>query len=70
MAKIELTIPASKVARVIHALYVAAGYEEETAKNAKKALIAHIKTVVWRVETQEAEAAAADTVTADDGIVT
>jgi len=70
MAKIELTIPASKVARVIHALCVAAGYEDETAANAKKALIAHMKTVVWRIETQEAEQAAADTVTADDGIVT
>jgi len=68
MAEIKLTIPASKVARVIHALCVAGGFGDETPKNAKKALISHIKTVVWRVETQEAEAAAA--IPQDDGLVT
>ncbi len=68
MAKITLNIPAGKVARVIHALCVAGGYETENAANAKKALIAHVKTVVWRVETQEAEAAAA--IPKDDGLVT
>jgi len=70
MAKIEINIPAGKVQRVIHALSVAGGYETENAANAKKALIDHIKRTVWRVETQEAEAAAANLVTADDGIVT
>jgi len=68
MAKIVLTIPAGKVARVIHALSVAGGYETETPGNAKKALIDHIKRTVWRVETQEAEEAAA--VAQDDGLVT
>jgi len=70
MAEIKITIPAGKVQRVVHALCKAGGYETENAANAKKALIDHIKRTVWRVETQEAEAAAADTVIADDGIVT
>lgn len=67
MADITLTIPVDKEDRVIHALCVSVGEEDETAANAKAALIAHIKKVVWRVETQEAEAAAA--VDADDGLV-
>lgn len=70
MTEIRLTIPAGKVQRVIHALCVAGGFENETAANAKKALIDHIKRTVWRVETQEAEAAAANLITADDGVVT
>jgi len=70
MAKIELTIPASKVARVIHALCIAGGFEDETAKNAKRAVIDHIKRTVWRIETQEAETAAANKIVTDDGIVT
>jgi len=59
MATIELTIPAGKLDRVVHALCVAGGFEDETAANAKTALRNFIRRTVWRVETQEAEAAAA-----------
>ncbi len=68
MADIVLTIPVDKEDRVIHALCASIGEEDETGANAKAALIEHIKRVVWRIETQEAEAAAA--VTAEDGLVT
>jgi hypothetical protein len=68
MADITITIPAGKVTRVVHALCKAGGYEVEDVANAKEALLDHIKRTVWRVETQDAEAAAADTVTADDTI--
>jgi len=70
MADITLTIPAGKLDRVIHGICAAAGIavEDESAANAKTALIAHIKHIVWRVETQEAEVAAA--VAPDDGLVT
>ncbi len=70
MAKIELTIPAGKIDRVVHALCVAAGFEDETSANAKQALIDHVKRTVWRVETQDAERAAADTIIRDDKLVT
>ncbi len=65
MATIELTIPAGKLDRVIHALCVKGGFEEA---NAKEALIKIIRHKVWQVETQEAEAVAADGVIPDDGL--
>ncbi len=68
MATIEITIPAGKLNRVIHALCKAGGYEDETAANAKEAIRDIIKHTVWRIETQDAEAAASDTVTADDDL--
>ena len=46
MAKIELTIPAAKLDRVVHALCKAASFEDETAANAKQALIDHITRTV------------------------
>jgi len=66
MADITLTIPAEQLDRVIHGLCAAANIavENESAANAKTALIEHIKHIVWRVETQEAEAAVA--ITPDD----
>jgi hypothetical protein len=67
MATIELVIPVDKEARVIHALCVSGGFAVENAANAREALINHLKKVVWRVETQEAEAAVA--VAVDDGLV-
>ena len=66
MPEIRLTIPAGKINRVVHALCKAGGYDDETPANAKKAIIDHIKRTVWRVETQEAEAAVQ--VTADDDL--
>ena len=66
MAEITITIPAGKVARVIHAL--CQGQETEDAATAKQAVVAWIKHRVWQVETQEAEAAAA--VDRDDDLVT
>ncbi len=72
MADITLTIPPAFEERVIHALCVQGSTPtepiEETGANAKAAIIEYIKRLVWRVETQEAEAAAA--VTAEDGLVT
>lgn len=68
MATIELTIPAGKLNRVIKALCVTGGFEEQNAANAKQALINIIKHKVWQVETQEAEATAAAGVTPDDGL--
>ncbi len=70
MPKIELTIPAGKIDRIVHALCKAGGFEDETPKNAKQAIIDHIKRIVWRVETQEAEQAASETVTVDDKLAT
>lgn len=67
MADITLTIPVAAETRVIHALCASTG-AEETPANAKAAIIDHIKHLVWRIETQEAEAAAA--ITAEDGLVT
>ena len=68
MATIELTIPAGKLDRVIHALCVAGGFEDETAANAKEALRNFIRRTVWRVETQDAEQAAAEAVIHDDDL--
>lgn len=68
MADITLTIPVEHETRVIHALCAADYPDDESGANAKLALIAHIKHLVWRIETQEAEAAAA--VAAEDGLVT
>ncbi len=68
MATIEITIPAGKLDRVIHALCVRGGFADETAANAKEALIKIIRHKVWQVETQEAEAIAADGVIPDDGL--
>lgn len=42
MPEIKLTIPAGKIDRIVHALCVAAGYEDETPSNAKQAIIDHI----------------------------
>jgi len=69
MATIELTIPAGKLDRVIHGLCATAGIavEDESAAEAKTALIRYIKRAVWRIETQEAEAAVA--IIPDDGLV-
>jgi hypothetical protein len=53
---------------VIHALCAANYPEDESGANAKLELISLIKALVWRVETQEAEAAAA--VAPEDGLVT
>ena len=66
MPEIRLTIPADKIDRVVHALCKAGGYEDETPANAKKAVIDHVKRTVWRVETQDDEAAVQ--VTADDDL--
>lgn len=68
MPEIKLTIPAGKVQRVIHALCKEGGFEDETAANAKEALRKHIRQVVWRVETQDAERTAAESVTHDDDL--
>jgi len=68
MPEIKLTIPAGKLDRVIHALCKAGGYEVESPANAKKAVIDHIRRTVWRVETQDAEAAVA--VDRDDNLAT
>jgi len=65
MATIELTIPAGKLDRVIHGLCAREGLED-TAANAKLVLIEYIKRQVWRIETQEAEAAVQ--VEPDDGL--
>ena len=70
MPDIKLTIPAGKIDRVVHALCVASAYEKENAANAKQALIDHIRRTVWRVETQDVEQAAADTVVRDDDLAT
>jgi hypothetical protein len=68
MADITLTIPVEHETRVIHALCAANYSDDESGANAKLELIEHIKRLVWRIETQEAEAAAA--ITAEDGLVT
>lgn len=68
MADITLTIPVEHEVRVIHALCAANYSDDESGANAKLELIEHIKRLVWRIETQEAEAAAA--VVAVDGLVT
>lgn len=54
MAAITITIPDEHLARVRHALTVDAGLQD-TAANAKKAVVDHIKAVVRRVESEEAE---------------
>jgi hypothetical protein len=68
MADITLTIPPAAEARVIHALCAADYSDDESGANAKLALIDHIKRLVWRIETQEAEAAVS--LTPEDGLVT
>ncbi len=73
MATIEITIPAGKLDRVIHGLCVVGGYigeGEETAENAKKAVIAFIVRSVKNTEIQDAERAAAKDIVADDSLAT
>ena len=53
MASITITIPDQHVDRVVHALCVIAGVEDETPANAKQVLVDHIKNVVGRVERRE-----------------
>lgn len=67
MADITLTIPPAYEDRVIHAICKQGGYtvEDESGANAKLTLIEIIKKTVWRIETQEAEAAVAVTVEPD-----
>ena len=55
MAEITLTIPTAHESRVVHALCVSAGLTDETAANAKAAIIRHIKATVHNVERSEAE---------------
>lgn len=57
MATVTLTIPDEHVDRVIHALCASADLEE-TASNAKRAVIEYVKSTVFRIELQEAEEAA------------
>jgi hypothetical protein len=57
MAAITITVPDEHLSRVRRALTKDAGLEN-TAQNAKKAVIDHIKAVVRRVETAEAQEAA------------
>jgi len=70
MATIKLTIPTQHVQRVVHALSASAGLPD-TAANAKKALVGHIKATVRNVEHSEKEQAALDNIAEPDveGIV-
>lgn len=61
MATVSITLPDAELARIVHGLCVSAGLPESAA-NAKKALVAHIKATVRNVETAEAQAAAVATV--------
>lgn len=57
MASVNITIPDDVLDRVVHALCVSAGLEESAA-NAKEALIQHIRRTVANVERTEAQEAA------------
>lgn len=71
MASITLTIPADKVARVVHALCAGAGNPIESPANAKQAIIDWIRTTVANVETSEALAALPPPIAPDtEGMVT
>lgn len=57
MASVNINIPAAHVNRVVHALCVSSGLEENAA-NAKASIVEHIKRTVANVEESEARQAA------------
>ena len=63
--KVTITIPDVHSKRVIHALCKGAG-QPESAQNAKKALIQHIRATVRNIEMMEAEQKALQTITEPD----
>ena len=67
MADIVLSIADDKLDRVVHALCVH-GQVEETPANAKAVLFQYLRSLVFRIEREEAVATAEATVVYEDGL--